>query len=85
MTTDNYTLRIIKSDYGKYLTNADAVKTSDKVVSTEVCLAIDENPNRWIEITAEEAEAIRAEQEAERIKIEREFMALNTQTVIHPE
>lgn len=65
MTTDNYTMKVLRAEEGKYLTNTDAESASAKVITTEVYLAINDNAERWVEISAEEADAIRAEQDAE--------------------
>lgn len=67
MTTDNYTMRVLRADEGNFLTNNDAQTALDKVIATVVYLAVNDTPDRWIEIDAQQAEEIKALQ-AEEIK-----------------
>lgn len=70
MTTDNYTMRVLRAEEGKFLTNSDAGSIIEQVITAEVYLAANDDPRRWVEITAEEAEAIKAAQAAERAERE---------------
>lgn len=72
MTTDNYTMRMLRAEEGKFLTNIDAQDVSAKIITTEVYLAATDSPGRWVEITAEEADAIRAEQDRQLKAMEEE-------------
>lgn len=78
MIADSYTVRILKAEEGKFLVNTDATDVLGKVITTEVYLAANDTPDRWIEITAEEADAIKEEQkvvaEAKRKEYEKELL-----------
>lgn len=57
--TDN----ILTPDDGMMLTQVGDVPIESCIVTDRVCLAVNDSPDNWREITKEEAEAIRAEQE----------------------
>lgn len=57
--TDN----ILTPDDGMMLTQAAEVPIESRIVTNRVCLAVNDSPDNWREITAEEAEAIRAAQD----------------------
>ena len=65
MTQTNYTMRVLHAEPGHYLTQAAEVATSERIVTDTVYLAANDSPANWMEITADAAAGIRAEQAAE--------------------
>lgn len=65
MTQTDYTTRVLHADEGHFLTQATEVTTSERIVTDTVYLAANDSPANWMEITADAAAAIRAEQAAE--------------------
>lgn len=63
MKTTNYTVQIIEPAEGYTLTQAADVEVSNRILSKKVFLAVSDNPANWKEITDQEAEEIRLEQE----------------------
>lgn len=64
MTNENYTVRVLRADDGRMLTQA--VRPDDiqaVVVSPVVFLAATDDPVNWREITTDEADTIRALQQ----------------------
>lgn len=57
--TDN----ILTPDEGMMLTQAAEVEIKSRIVTNRVCLAVNDSPYNWREITAEDAKAIRAAQD----------------------
>lgn len=74
MKKSNYTVQIIEPSEGYTLTQSKDVEVRDRILSKKIFLAVNDSPDNWKEITDEEAEAIKAEQERlaeeERIKHE---------------
>lgn len=63
MIQSNYTVIILEPNEGYTLTQAnDEIEIRDRVLSKKVYLAINDSPNNWKEITDEDAELIRIEQ-----------------------
>lgn len=63
MIESTYTTRVLTASEGCFLTQANLENVEGAVISTKVYLAVNDAPENWKEITAEEAEAIKAEQE----------------------
>lgn len=63
MVESTYTTRVLTAAEGHFLTQANLENVEGAVISTKVYLAVNDAPENWKEITAEEAEAIKAEQE----------------------
>lgn len=63
MKQSNYTVIIIEPSEGYTLTQSADVEVQDRILSKKVFLAITDSPSNWKEITDEEAEEIRLEQE----------------------
>lgn len=74
MKQSNYTVTIIEPSEGYTLTQSNEVDVVDRILSKKVYLAITDSPSNWKEITDQEADAIRSEQERlaeeERVKAE---------------
>lgn len=63
MIQSNYTVIILQPNEGYTLTQAnDEIEIKDRVLSKKVYLAINDSQNNWKEITDEDAELIRIEQ-----------------------
>ena len=69
MKQENYTTRVLVAEDGFYLTQSSEVEISGRIITKKVFLGINDSPENWKEITAEEAENIRKEQEEETQKI----------------
>ena len=79
MVESTYTTRVLTAAEGHFLTQANLENVEGAVISTKVYLAVNDAPENWKEITAEEAEAIKAEQERIREEKDKEFEAhMNT-------
>lgn len=64
MIQEEIKVRVIKPSEGYLLTQAsDDVEIQNRVISDKVFLAVTDAPENWKEITIEEADAIKAEQE----------------------
>ena len=63
MIQSNYTVIILQPNEGYTLTQAnDEIDIKDRVLSKKVYLAINDSQNNWKEITDEDAELIRIDQ-----------------------
>lgn len=54
---------ILTPDEGMMLTQAAEVEIESRIVTDCVCLAVNDSPENWREITAEDAAGIRAAQD----------------------
>lgn len=63
MVQSNYTVIILQPSEGYTLTQSRDVEISERILSKKVFLAINDSPENWKEITDEEAENIRIQQE----------------------
>lgn len=63
MVQSNYTVIILQPSEGYTLTQSADVKIAERILSKKVFLAINDSPDNWKEITDEEAENIRIQQE----------------------
>lgn len=60
MKESSYTTRVLTAEGGHYLTQTADVPIGERTVTDRVYLAVNASPDDWREITADEAEAIRA-------------------------
>ena len=63
MIQEEIKVRVLIPSEGYLLTQAFEVEIQNRVVSNKVYLAVTDEPSNWKEITQEEADAIKAEQE----------------------
>ncbi len=63
MIQEEIKVRVLIPSDGYMLTQAFEVEIQNRVVSDKVYLAVTDEPSNWKEITQEEADAIKAEQE----------------------
>ena len=63
MIQEEIKVRVLIPSVGYMLTQAFEVEIQNRVVSEKVYLAVTDEPSNWKEITIEEADAIKAEQE----------------------
>lgn len=63
MIQEEIKVRVLIPSEGYLLTQAFEVEIANRVVSDKVYLAVTDEPINWKEITQEEADAIKAEQE----------------------
>lgn len=63
MIQEEIKVRVLIPSKGYMLTQAFDVEITNRVVSEKVYLAVTDEPSNWKEITIEEADAIKAEQE----------------------
>ena len=63
MKQSNYTVTIIEPSEGYTLTQSIEVDVVDRILSKKLFLAITDSPSNWKEITDQEADEIRLEQE----------------------
>ena len=63
MVQSNYTVIILQPSEGYTLTQSADVKIAERILSKKVFLAVNDSPDNWKEITDEEAENIRIQQE----------------------
>lgn len=63
MIQEEIKVRVLIPNEGYMLTQAFEVEITNRVVSDKVYLAVTDEPSNWKEITQEEADAIKAEQE----------------------
>lgn len=64
MISNTFTTIIIEADPGNYLTQADEnIELKDRTVATKIALGKFDSADNYKEITKEEADAIKAEQE----------------------
>lgn len=64
MKQSEYTTRVLTAEPGHYLTQSADVSDNERVVAENVYLGVNDSADNWREITAEEAETIRAAQRA---------------------
>lgn len=67
MVIEEFKTIIIKASDGKYLTNAKDVDINERIIATTIALGKFDNPDNYIEISAEEAEKYK-EEKAKEIK-----------------
>lgn len=60
MRQTDYTTRVLEPEDGHFLTQAAQIPDSERLVTDRVYLAANDSPDAWREITAAEAEAIKA-------------------------
>ena len=74
MITSNYTVIILQPSEGYTLTQSADVEVADRILSKKIFLAVNDSPDNYKEITDQEADDIRSEQERlaeeERVKAE---------------
>lgn len=64
METSNYTVRVLTpSNESGYLTQSAEVNVEDRILSKKVFLAINDSESNWKEISKEEGDAIKEQQE----------------------
>lgn len=63
MIQEEIKVRVLIPSKGYMLTQAFDVEIANRVVSEKVYLAVTDEPSNWKDITIEEADAIKAEQE----------------------
>lgn len=63
MVQSNYTVIILQPSEGYTLTQSADVEIEERILSKKVFLAVNDSPDNWKEITDEEAENIRIQQE----------------------
>ena len=63
METSSYTTIVLTAAQGCYLTQANCDDIRAAIITDRVYLAKSDSPDNWREISAEEADAIKAEQE----------------------
>ena len=63
MIQEEIKVRVLIPSVGYMLTQAFEVEIQNRVVSEKVYLAVTDEPSNWKDITKEEADAIKAEQE----------------------
>lgn len=63
MVTSSYTTIVLTAAQGCYLTQANCADIRTAIIAERVYLANTDSPDNWREISAEEADAIKAEQE----------------------
>ena len=63
MIQEEIKVRVLIPSVGYMLTQAFEVEIQNRVVSEKVYLAVTDEPSNWKEITQDEADAIKAEQE----------------------
>ena len=64
MVTSSYTTIVLTAAEGCYLTQANCDDIRAAIITERVYLANTDSPDNWREITAEEADAIKAQQAA---------------------
>lgn len=67
MVIEEFKTIIIKASDGKYLTNAKDVDINERIIATTIALGKFDNPDNYIEISAEEADKYK-EEKAKEIK-----------------
>lgn len=73
MIQSTYTTRVLTASEGCFLTQVNCENIENAVLSEKVYLAVNDAPENWKEVTAEEANAIREEQERLRELHEKEL------------
>lgn len=63
MVTSSYTTIVLTAAQGCYLTQANCADIRAAIITERVYLANTDSPDNWREISAEEADNIKAEQE----------------------
>lgn len=64
MKSNSYTTIIITPENGYYLTQSNDVELKDRIVCSQVALGSNDSVDNWKEITIEEGNEIKAQQEA---------------------
>lgn len=64
MKQTEYSVQIIEAEEGKTLTQSAEVTLQERVFSKKLYLAVNDSPDKWKEITDEEAATLKAEAEA---------------------
>lgn len=64
METSSYTTIVLTAAQGCYLTQANCADIRTAIITDRVYLAKSDSPNNWREISAEEADDIKAQQAA---------------------
>lgn len=64
MKSNTFTTIIITPENGYYLTQNNEVELKDRIVCSQVALGSNDSADNWKEITIEEGEEIKAQQEA---------------------
>lgn len=72
MIQEEIKVRVLRPTEGHKLTQATEVAIEKRVISDKVFLGVNDCPENWKEITDAEAEAVKAEQEAEATKPDRQ-------------
>ena len=72
METERFTTVILRAEAGKYLTQAKEVGIMARAVTQTVALGRGDSAENWVEISAEQAEAYRRQQAAERERLKAE-------------
>ena len=73
MIQSTYTTRVLTASEGCFLTQVNCENIENAVLSEKVYLAVNDAPENWKEVNAEEANAIREEQERLRELHEKEL------------
>ena len=63
MKQSEYITRVIEPQEGMVLTQFKDVKLEDRIFSEKIFLAVNDSPSNWKEITEEEANKLKEEQE----------------------
>lgn len=61
MIQSTFTTRILTPEEGYYLTQVEEVEISQRIFSDKVFLGFNDSPSNWKEISAEEADIMKAE------------------------
>lgn len=73
MKIDNFTVKTIQAEEGKYLTQAQDVDILNRLLTqNKIFLAVLDSPDNWKEIDEEEAEAIRKAQAEAKAELEQQ-------------
>ena len=66
MTTENYSSVIIKAKEGFYITEVDSIDIQNRTIATAVALGTNDSADNYKEITAEEADELKRQQDEAR-------------------
>lgn len=59
MKQESFTTIMLEAEEGKFLTQAaNKITIPDRIIATKIALDVNDSPENWKEITAEEAEEI---------------------------
>ena len=64
MKSNSYTTIIITPENGYYLTQSNDVELKDRIIASQIALGKNDSTDKWKEITIEEGNEIKAQQEA---------------------